>query len=131
MNSSLDNRRGQVMIMTVLTLGGTLLGATTVAGLFMLYQIRQATDLANSAKAFSAADAGLEWGLYNAFCDTTKAPCPASPTVFGIKASTTVTCTATSGVVLVCDNLATRASIRNIRAVGRSANVTRALEASF
>ena len=40
------SRSGQVMIITILALGGTLLGATTVAGLLTLYQIRNSTDLA-------------------------------------------------------------------------------------
>jgi hypothetical protein len=63
------NLSGQVMIITVLTLGGTILGVTTIAGLLMLYQIRQATDLASSAKAIFAADAGIEWSYYQFNCD--------------------------------------------------------------
>ncbi len=60
---------GQAMILTVLALGGTILGATTIAGLLMLYQIRQTADLANSAKAIFAADAGIEWALYDFTCN--------------------------------------------------------------
>ena len=56
-----------MMLLTVLTIGGTILGATTLAGLLVLYQIRQSTDLANSAKAVFAADAGVEWGLYQIY----------------------------------------------------------------
>jgi hypothetical protein len=52
------------MILTVLMLGGTLLGATTIAGLLMLFQVRQAADIASSAKAFFAADSGIEWAWY-------------------------------------------------------------------
>ena len=48
------------MILTVLALGGAVLGATTVAGLLMLYQLRQTSDMANSARAIFAADAGTE-----------------------------------------------------------------------
>ncbi len=55
---------GQVMLLTVLVLSGTILSATTIAGLLTLYQIRQATDFANSAKAIYAADTGIEWRLY-------------------------------------------------------------------
>ncbi len=55
-----DPRSGQAMLLTVIALGGTLLGATTIAGLLMLYQIRQATDLKDSNKAIFAADAGIE-----------------------------------------------------------------------
>ena len=62
---------GQTMILTVLALGGTLLGATTIAGMLMLYQIRQAGDMANSAKAIYAADAGIDLALYQFFNPST------------------------------------------------------------
>ena len=58
------HEKGQVMLITILTLSGILLGATTIAGLLMTYQIRQATDITNSTKAIMAADAGIEWELY-------------------------------------------------------------------
>lgn len=58
------NNRGQVMLLTVLILSGTLLGATTIAGLLMLYQIRQSADIANSTRAIYAADSGLEKRIY-------------------------------------------------------------------
>lgn len=66
--STLNPYSGQVMVLTVLALGGTLLGLTGIAGLLMVYQIRQATDLANSSKAIFAADAGIEWALYDFDC---------------------------------------------------------------
>jgi len=56
------------MLIAVLSLGGAILGATTVAGLLTLYQIRATTDTANSAKAIFAADAGTEWALFNHYC---------------------------------------------------------------
>lgn len=56
---------GQVMLLTILVLSGTILGATTIAGFLTLYQIRQSTDIINSAKAIFAADAGLECEFYN------------------------------------------------------------------
>ncbi len=52
------------MLLTVLALSATIIGATTIAGLLTLYQIRQSSDIANSTKAIYAADAGLEWQLY-------------------------------------------------------------------
>src|SRR3989344_5773934 len=61
----LFRREGQAMLLTVLTIGGTLLGATAIAGLLMLFQIRQSTDLKNSNKAIYAADSAIEWGNYN------------------------------------------------------------------
>ncbi len=60
-------RSGQVMILTVLMLGATMIGATTIAGLLMLYQVRQASDIINSTKAVYAADAGVDAALYQYF----------------------------------------------------------------
>jgi hypothetical protein len=69
---------GQVMLITVFALSGTILGATTIAGLLMLYQIRQSTDVGNSTKAIFAADSGLEWRLYK-FYKTDKQKCLECP----------------------------------------------------
>lgn len=60
-------RQGQAMLLAVLTLGATMLAVTTIAGLLMVYQIRQVTDFGSSAQAVFAADAGAEWGLYSFF----------------------------------------------------------------
>jgi len=60
-------RSGQVMLTTVLALSGTVLGATTIAGLLMLYQIRQASDIVSSTKSLYAADSGIEWRLCKFF----------------------------------------------------------------
>jgi hypothetical protein len=62
--------KGQVMLLTVLVIGGLLLGASSIAGLLMVYQLRQASDIANSTKAIFAADTGLEWELYRMFKDS-------------------------------------------------------------
>jgi len=61
---------GQVMLLTVLVIGGLLLGASSIAGLLMVYQLRQASDITNSTKAIFAADSGLEWELYRMFKDS-------------------------------------------------------------
>lgn len=53
------------MLIAVLSLGGAMLAATTIAGLLMLYQIRASTDSENSAKAIFAADTGVNWALYS------------------------------------------------------------------
>ena len=65
------NRRGQVMLLTVLIVSGTILGATTIAGILTLNQIRQSTNVINSLQAVFAADTGLEWELYKLFRDST------------------------------------------------------------
>ncbi len=61
---------GQVMLLTALILGGSILGASTIAGYLMLLQIRGASDITNSTKAIFAADTGIEWELYKQFKDS-------------------------------------------------------------
>ncbi|MEK7464322.1 MAG: hypothetical protein AAB617_00930 [Patescibacteria group bacterium] len=56
----IKQNNGQVMILSVMLLGGVLLSASAVAGLLTLYQIKSANDAVNSAKALYAADAGVE-----------------------------------------------------------------------
>ena len=95
-------RSGQAMLIAVLSLGGAILGATTVAGLLTLYQIRATTDAANSARAIFAADGGIEWAQFDHYCSTDTTPsggnrCPAAsdytlPTFQGSKAAITVSC---------------------------------------
>lgn len=120
------------MILTILALGGTLLGATTVAGLLTLYQIRNSTDLANSAKAIFAADAGIEWGLYKSFCANggSQTPClvpePGDFT-FSNGSSVEATCYDAGNLAVDC----TDPSVTSIRSVGSAGGSSRAFEASF
>src|SRR3989344_3967999 len=60
-------RAGQVMLLAMLALSGTIVGATTVAGLLITYQIRQSVDFTRSAQAIFTADAGVDWALYQFF----------------------------------------------------------------
>ena len=53
------------MLLTVILLSGVVLASTSLAGLLILYQLRQATDAKDSMRAIFAADAGLEWAFYN------------------------------------------------------------------
>ncbi len=53
------------MLVTVMMLSGAILASTSLAGLLILYQLRQATNAESSAKAIFAADAGLERAFYN------------------------------------------------------------------
>ena len=53
-------RAGQVMVISVVTLGGILLASAGIAGLITFYQIRSANEAVGSAKALFAADAGIE-----------------------------------------------------------------------
>lgn len=114
------------MILTVLTLGGALLGATTIAGLLMLYQVRQGADVNHSARAVYAADSGIEWGLYNLLCqtDSTKQPCPIDePPTFRNGASVEVLCLDDAGNAVPSCSPDTTVTIKSL---GMSANVARA-----
>lgn len=62
--SGSQTEKGQVMLLTVLLTGGVLLAATAVAGLMMVYQIRQTTAVIDSVQAIFAADAAVEWELF-------------------------------------------------------------------
>lgn len=55
---------GQVMLLSALLIGGSILAATSVAGYLMLLQIRQSTNIANSGKAITAASSGIDRALY-------------------------------------------------------------------
>lgn len=128
----LSSRQGQVMILTILALGGTLLGATTVAGLLTLYQIRNSTDLTNSAKAIFAADAGIEWALYKSTCANGggQQPCAAleeGEFEFSNDSKVKVTCQDAAGAVLDC----TDPTVTSLRSVGTAGGSSRAFEASF
>lgn len=90
--------KGQVMLLTVLSIGGTILGASTIAGLLMVYQIRSATDFTNSAKAIFAADTGIEWAQYNYFNPTSSAEL--SLPLFSNGSSVLVTCYDVNDIVL-------------------------------
>lgn len=55
-----NNQGGQLMLTTVLILGGAMIGASLIAGFLTTQSIRQSTLAADSAKAIFAADAGLD-----------------------------------------------------------------------
>lgn len=57
-------RQGQVMVLTIMVLGGIMIGASAIGGLLTLFQMREATDTTNSTQAIYAADTGVEWELY-------------------------------------------------------------------
>ena len=115
--------RGQIMLLTVLALSGTILGATTIAGLLIVYQIRQSSDIVNSTKAIFAADAGLEWRLYKFFKFDSQAckDCPdggACPQPsFGNGVSLQTACEVAEG-----------GAATKIKSTGTSVNASRALE---
>ncbi len=65
------------MLMTTLILSGAILGATTFAGLLVLFQLRQTSDVAASTKAIFAADSGIECAFLVRFEGGAESPPPA------------------------------------------------------
>ncbi len=65
---------GQAVLLVVLSLGGALLGATAIAGFLTVIQLQQSGDVANSAKAIFAAEAGVNCALYD-YANSSTAPC--------------------------------------------------------
>lgn len=110
------------MLIVILALGGAILGATTIAGLLMTYQIRATTDSQHSAQAVFAADAGVEWALFDYYCDATSSAnpvsrCVAGPreqpalTAFGNGATSSVICYDQTGVTeVLCSETSTAAT---------------------
>jgi hypothetical protein len=65
------------MLIAILSLGGAMLAATTIAGLLILYQLRATTNSVNSSESIFAADTGIEWSLYDYYCTLDGKPsCP-------------------------------------------------------
>jgi hypothetical protein len=123
-----SGRSGQAMLIAVLSVSGAILSATTVAGFLLLYQIRATTDSENSAKAIFAADTGVEWSEFNAYCNvpsTTRCATPPAYPVFSTPGvSATTTCYDGTGAVAACSGgLATTSSSIS---TGSSLNTRRA-----
>lgn len=62
-HNKISVRGGQSMIMTVLLLSGAILGATSIVGLLLVYEVRHSGNISNSTRALSAADSGLQCAL--------------------------------------------------------------------
>lgn len=63
----LKHKKGQIMILSVLLLSAAILGATTVASMIVLFQLKRTSGAEHSARAIFAADAGVEEVLYRYF----------------------------------------------------------------
>lgn len=111
------------MLMTIIAIGGSILGATTVAGLLMVYQIRQSTDIGNSTRGIFAADTGIEWGLYQFLNPSGGASAPQMSNGSGYA----VTCYDASGATMSCS----ADGVKTIRSVGTGGQVSRAFEVSL
>ncbi len=110
------------MLIAVLAIGGTILGATTIAGFLMTYQIRQASDLANSAKSVFTADAGTQWALYRFFVNSsTPIFVPSNGT------TATVTCYDIDNATVTCGDLTADHAISK----GAAGQTARAFQVNF
>lgn len=114
------------MILTVLALGGTILGATAIAGTLMLYQIRQASDLVKSSEAIYYADGGIECGLNSFFSELTQTS-PTFTVDSCVNASTSVSFKCGNNGNSICTNNATPTAVVSI---GSSGDVKRAFYVS-
>lgn len=75
---NIKQKNGQAMLIAVLAFGGAILGATTIAGLLMLNQVRATRDSGDSARAIFAADTGVEWAMFDYYCAATSSINPVS-----------------------------------------------------
>jgi len=114
------------MLLAVLTLGATMLAVTTIAGLLMVYQIRQVSDSGNSAKAVFAADSGAEWALYN-FFEQSGQPIETPQMGFSNGATAAVTCYDASSTPGLCTATTSVEAISK----GSAGNTKRAFLATF
>ncbi len=105
-------RSGQALLVSVIMMGGALLGAAAIAGLLMLYQIRQSNNVEDSTKALFAADAGVEWQTYCTFV-TGSDLCPSAPT-FTNGAGFTTEVNSTSSAIYISAEGTAGDSIRSL-----------------
>lgn len=111
------------MLLSMLILGGILLGASTIAGLLMLYQLRQSSNVSQSARAIFAADTGIEWGLY---CDVKiKPPVDCSSVPKPVMAN------GTSFDVTFYPATSTPGNYDLMKSIGRSGKTSRAFQLFF
>lgn len=77
------------MLLSVLLISSAVLGAATIAGLLVLFQLRQTADAETSAQAVFAADAGIERALFekyaNDYCGDANDEIPSEDGAFSIK----------------------------------------------
>ena len=135
------------MLLTIVTISGTLFIAAAVSGLLIRYQFRQAADTKNSSKAIYAADSGLGLGYYLLSSDAAlPMECkrdveelggnnkPYVECTYEDGTTVKVTCISTDifgGVSAVACDSANAESVRKITAVGKSGKVVRIFEFSL
>jgi hypothetical protein len=108
--------KGQVMLLTVIYLSAAVLGAAALAGLLVLYQLRQTVDIGSSNQAIFAADAGVECALFKRYREATQ-NCGETTAINLTNGAAYQTSVSADGSV--------------IRSVGRAGRATRAFEVNL
>lgn len=85
-----DNK-GQVMLLTAISVAAMVLAATSLAGLLTLYELTQVTNVKNSGQAIFAADAGTECLSYQEFVASSTIDCDSGTLTNGAEFVTTST----------------------------------------
>ena len=106
----LSSQKGQAILLSVIIMGSILLSVTTIAGYLSIQKIRVSRDIVNSGKAIYAADAGIEYRLYEEFVGPT-----GNPPSFSNGAS-------------VQTSVVPNGNITTIRSVGSAGNSSRAFK---
>jgi len=106
---------GQIFLMSILVLGAVMASALFLMSIF-IKDFRQSIETSESIKAFYAADAAMEWQIYNALNDP-DAPAPVMNNLTG-----------TSKDYNYQNNFS---STGNIKTTGISKKVSRGLEVNF
>jgi uncharacterized membrane protein len=120
----LRGNRGQAMLLTVLALGASILGVTTIAGMLMLYQIRATGNSVQSARAVFSADSGVEWALFERTQTTT------ATSSFANGATDDIICFDATGTTITPDCTTASGAAQAI-SKGQSGNSRRAFFVSF
>ena len=102
------------MLLAIITLGGAILGATTIAGLLILFQVKATEDAVHSTQAIFAADSGTEWALFDFYCQEIPGRCvpgpqplPGANGVLGNGATTSIQCFDATNATTPCDQTST------------------------
>lgn len=119
-----NSTTGQAMIFATIAIGATVLASATIAGLLILYQLRQAGDFSSSAVAIFAADAGTEFGLYNFYQSSTTYQ-EAPPTLRNDGVNLVVDCLDDRGDIVDCGIIGDSNAVL-LRALGTYRGTTRA-----
>ena len=114
------DKQGQAMLLTVMLLSSAILGATSLAALLVLFQLRQATDAKASTQAIFAADSGIECVLFERIVGTQNyTNCGEGSLIYLGNGSSYTVIVDTSG------------GGTKVKSVGRAGRTTRALEITF